>query len=142
MAPPHLGLFAIVLIAAGGYEQAGISRMGEDNFPLPLGVRYWANPGTNPIFTGGEAHAYMIHQFLTNHRVTPIPALWLMSLGAIGGAGLQQFVPLRNRRRRHRVMGLSAVTGLYGIGALQLYIASGLLLPIVLPTAILWLYLV
>jgi CHASE2 domain len=138
---------AIVLIAAGGYEQAGISRMGEDNFPLPLGVRYWANAQTNPIFTGGEAHAYMIHQFLTGHRVTPIPALWLMGLGAIGGAGLQQLVKQRNHRRRDRVMGrrvieLSAFTGLYGIGALQLYISSGLLLPIVLPTAILWLYLV
>jgi CHASE2 domain-containing sensor protein len=132
----------IILIAAGGYEQAGISRMGEDNFPLPLAVRYWSNAQTNPIFTGGEAHAYMIHQFLTGHRIIPIPALWLMGLGAIGGAGLQQLMKQRNRRRHRRVMGLSAITGLYGISALQLYISSGLLLPIVLPTIVVWLYLV
>ncbi len=139
---PPIDRPAIVLIAAGGYEQAGISRMGEDNFPLPLGVRYWANPTTHPIFTGGEAHAYMIQQFLTGHRVTPIPALWLMGLGAIGSAGLQQLLKARNRPRPHRVIGLSAFTGLYGIGALQLYISSGLLLPIVLPTIVVWLYLV
>ncbi len=130
----------IVLIATGGYEQAGVSRWGEDNFPLPLAVRYWSNATTQTIFTGGEAHAYMIHQFLRGHRVTPIPALWLMGLGAIGGAGLRQLSPLWNRRRRSRVIGLSALTGFYGLGALQLYITSGLLLPIVLPAAVVWLY--
>ncbi|MBE9028392.1 CHASE2 domain-containing protein [filamentous cyanobacterium LEGE 11480] len=132
----------IVLIAPGGYKQAGISQLGEDNFSLPLALRYWGGAKANPIFTGAEAHAYMIHHFLHQRQVIPVPDLWMMGLAAIVGQGTAQYLKRRNIRRRHWVLGSSSANGLYGIAALQLYISSGLLLPILLPSAVFWLYLV
>jgi CHASE2 domain len=132
---------AIVLIAPGGYAQAGISQLGEDNFALPLATRYWLGPQANPIFTGAEAHAYMIHHFLQPaHRILPIPALWLMGLAALLGAGMNQLRQHRNIRRRRWVMGSIGINSLYAMIGLQLYISGGLLLPIGLPSAVFWLY--
>jgi CHASE2 domain-containing sensor protein len=144
--PENLPSSPIVIIAAGGYEEAGISRVGEDVFPLPLALRYW-NDGShkNGLFTGAENHAYMIDQILRSHQITPIPTLWCIGLATIAGTlvrlgGASANFSQRNLSRRQRVLVKSAIAGLYGIGALQLYIGIGLLLPIGLPAVVFWLY--
>ncbi|MFM2432710.1 MAG: hypothetical protein RLZZ511_3924 [Cyanobacteriota bacterium] len=146
--PPQSNLPSspIVIIAAGGYEEAGISRVGEDIFPVPLALRYWNQPNhRNGLFTGAENHAYMIDQILRSHQITPIPTLWCIGLATIAGTlvrlgGASANFPQRNLSRRQRVLVKSAIAGLYGIGALQLYIGIGLLLPIGLPAVVFWLY--
>jgi CHASE2 domain/CHAT domain len=143
--PPAL---PIILIAPGGYEQAGVSQVGEDNFPMPLALRYWQPQLSNRAFTGAEAHAYMIQQLLSQQPVTPIPTLWLIGLAAILGQGTdlwqrQRQSPARSHRnfdRRRRVMIGVGINLLYGIAGLQLYISAGLLVPWLLPSAVFWLY--
>jgi hypothetical protein len=150
----------IVLIAPGGYEQAGVSQFGEDNSTLPLAIRYWQQSPGIPVFTGAENHAYMIHHLLHRRLVTPVPTFWVMGLTAILGQAMalyfksQRFksnslgarlLPIhlrqsRNSIPRNWVMGLGVVNGIYGITSLQLYISAGLVLPILLPSGVFWLY--
>ena len=84
----------VVMIAAGGYAEAGASKAGEDNFPVPAAVDYWRSnpsestpPNMRGVFPGGEAHAYMIHHLLNQRLVVPIPDLWLVGLAALLGKG-------------------------------------------------------
>jgi CHASE2 domain len=146
----------IVLIAPGGYEQAGVSQLGEDNFPMPLALRYWQPQQSRGVFTGAEAHAYMIQQLLTQRQVTPIPTLWMIGLAALLGQSLnlvwqhhhqtrrRQTTPTkqsRNFNRQSWVMTLVGANVLYGIAGFQLYISAGWLMPFLLPSAVCWLYL-
>jgi CHASE2 domain-containing sensor protein len=141
---PTPGQHAIVIIAPGGYEQAGLTKYGEDNFPTPMAMRYWQGEKAKPLMTGAENHAYMVHHFLNQHIVTPIPALWLMGLAAIAGQGIvlyhRQRLRSGNRLPRKWVMGLGVGNVVYGITALQLYLSAGLVLPILLPSGVFWLY--
>jgi CHASE2 domain-containing sensor protein len=135
----------IVLIAPGGYEQAGISQSGEDNFPIPAAIAYWqfAAPSAispSDVFTGAEAHAYMVHHFLQRRFVTPIPTLWIMGLAAIAGQGLYLWRKTRNFKRRTWVIGLIGTNLIYVMVGLQLYIAVGWLMPWLLPSAVFWIY--
>ena len=145
-----------VTIVPGGYLEAGVSREGQDNFPLPSAIAYWRNqPGSvdnSRIFTGGEAHAYMVHHFVTGRLVIPIPDVWLIPLAALLGklaklALLQpyrrrpmgkSFSPFRGEIGKVIVLGI-ATTG-YGIVSLQVYISSAILFPWLLPSAIVWSY--
>jgi hypothetical protein len=80
---------SIVIIAAGGYEGAGISE--PDYIPTPLAINYWRmrgfarkpTTGFLPVFTGGEIHAYAIHHLLNHHLVIPIPDTWMILLAAL-----------------------------------------------------------
>jgi hypothetical protein len=137
----------ILLIAPGGYAQAGVSEFGEDNYPMPLALRYWQPDRANTLFTGGESHAYMIQHLLAKSFVTPIPSLWLMGLAAILGQGTNLWLqrrrliaPARNFQRQRWVMGLMGVNVIYGITGFQLYLSAGWLMPWLLPSAVFWLY--
>ncbi len=74
----------IILIAPGGYGEAGFSKNNEDNFELPAAMSYWRNQenpdNTRGVLTGGKAHAYMTHHYLNNRMVMPIPDLWMIGL--------------------------------------------------------------
>jgi CHASE2 domain-containing sensor protein len=147
---------AIIIIAAGGYSEAGITA-GEDNFKLPAAIQYWRtqhSPNYNQIFTGGEAHAYMIHHFLTRRFVIPIPDLWLIGLAAFLGKASVLMMLKGNRWRfknsapkfrliqNKKLLWLTLfATGIYGIISLQLYISLAILLPWVFPSITIWLYL-
>lgn len=152
----------VVLIAPGEYGEAGISGRGEDNFPVPPAVKYWRtlkNPGDlskwlpsdlSQWFPGGGAHAYMIHHFLTQRIVTPIPDLWLILIAALLGKGIviaikkvneeklpekgQQFFLLLGSKGKWFLL-LTGATGIYGLASLQLYISAAIILPFVLPVA-------
>ena len=129
----------VVLIAPGGYSEAGVIRDGEDNFRIPAALSYWFNQRRHKqrrYFTGGEAHAYMIHHFLHKRLVIPIPDLWTIGLAVLLGKG----AALALAHRRQAVCSILIGTTIYGLISLQLYITSAVLLPFVLPAATLSIY--
>jgi len=135
----------IVIIAPGGYGEAGVSKEGEDNFPLPAAVNYWFHQHQPPIFrdsfTGGEAHAYMIHHFLHRRLVVPIPDLWLLGVAVLLGKGMKQTGVMAFLQRRQRLlMVLLGGTTVYGLVSLQVYISAAVLLPWVFPVVIVGTY--
>lgn len=133
-----------VMIIAGGYDE-----VGDDNWPLPAALVHWH--GQSGILTGGQAHAYMAHHFLTDHLVMPIPDLWMVLVAAVGGKaialGLGQRMgryPVRSRfgagLRPSRWIFAGGAVG-YGLFCLQLYVSGLVLLPWSLPTLTIGLFL-
>ncbi|WP_205369720.1 CHASE2 domain-containing protein [Thermoleptolyngbya sp. PKUAC-SCTB121] len=133
---------AIVIVAAGGYEAAGLAPDGADNLVPPPALRYWRDRTLHPAthFTGGEAHAYMTHHHLAHRLVVPIPDLWMILLAAVGGKALSLYLGDRPYPRRLVAAGLVAATAGYGLLSLQLYISAGVLLPWLLPSLAVWCY--
>ena len=155
----------VVLIAPGGHGEAGITGRGEDNFPVPPAVKYWRTlknqsdltrwlPGDlSRWFPGGGAHAYMIHHFLNQRIVTPIPDLWLVLIAALLGKGIILVVEKVNKEKLQQkeeqvfllldtkgkwFLLLTGATVIYGLASLQLYISAAVVLPFVLPMATIW----
>jgi hypothetical protein len=132
----------VVMIAAGGYGEAGVFQEGQDNFPLPAAVSYWFQQANPPIprrrFTGGESHAYMIHHYLNRRLVVPIPDLWLIGVAALLGKGM--VLTMKPRQQRLRWGMLLGGTVVYGLVSLQLYIFGALILPWVFPSVTFWTY--
>lgn len=132
----------VVIIAAGGYDEAGISHDGGDNYQdeeLPPAIEYWRPQ--NKVFTGGEYNAYMVHHFLTRRLVVPIPDLWMVILAIFLG---KTWYLWQKKHRKYNWQWLilpTIITGFYGIMSLQLYISStAILLPCLLPSFTLWYY--
>lgn len=152
----------VVMIAPGGYGEAGVSKAGEDNFPVPVAVNYWRdrqNPrDQRQVFPGGEAHAYMIEHFLSQRLVVPIPDLWLVGVAAFLGKAtalaLEKGTEKKEKEKaKIRLFLLSLgggkwlllpayATAVYGLASLQLYITAATLLPWSLPVATFWIYVV
>ncbi|MDF5718370.1 MAG: CHASE2 domain-containing protein [Rhizonema sp. NSF051] len=134
----------VVIVAPGGYGEAGVSQDKEDNFELPAAVAYWRsqeNP-VNPsqVMTGGEYHAYMVHHILNKRLVVPIPDLWMIGLAILLG----KTIYLLRQGKSHRLSDLilvSIITTIYGLISWQIYISStAVLLPWFLPSATLSIY--
>ncbi|WP_341526341.1 CHASE2 domain-containing protein [Nostoc sp. UHCC 0302] len=138
----------IVIIAPGGYYEAGIVKEGDDNFrdsESPLGIKYWRSqeqPANNStVFTGGEYHAYIIHHFLTQRLVIPIPDLWVIGVAIFLGKNLYLWIHINKYKRWQLLVLPILITGIYGLLSLQVYIsASAVLLPWFLPSITLWFY--
>ncbi|MEQ8753178.1 MAG: CHASE2 domain-containing protein [Coleofasciculus sp. G1-WW12-02] len=135
----------VVLIAAGGYDQAGVTDGGSDNFPIPLAVDYWRsqNPQLNypPVFTGGEAHAYTMHHLLSQRLVIPIPDLWMVGMAAFLGKGMVLIISERRQIKIwHWLVLLTSATAIYGLIGLQVYISAALLVPLFLPSVTIGIY--
>lgn len=135
--PPH----AVVILGPGGYQEAGISQ--SDNYPNPKARSYWqlrqGEPG-NGLLVGAEIHAYGVHHFLTGRLVVPVPNLWAVLLAAVGAKGLLLWLTSAPLERHRAIAFLIVATVLSGWGSLQLYISAAVLLPWLLPTATVWLY--
>ena len=134
---------AVVIIAAGGYYAAGIERDGDDNFPLPPAVNYWHRQTgkDSSHLTGGEAHAYMTHHLLSNRLVVPIPDLWMVLAAAVVGKALAIY--LADRPKQSAIpfaTALAAGTAAYGVFSLQLYVSGAIMLPWLLPSVTIWLF--
>jgi hypothetical protein len=131
----------VVIVAPGGYGEAGIAADGEDNSPLPPAVSYWLSQSKPNVmrsrFTGGEAHAYMVHHFLSPRLVVPYPDFWLVGVAVLLGI-TRNFVCLSGRRKW--AIFLSLATVVYGVVSLQVYITAAVLLPWFLPSVTLWIY--
>jgi hypothetical protein len=136
-----------VIIAPGGYHEAGIVKDGDDTFQdsESPAIKYWRNQ-QNPInkskvFTGGEYHAYIVHHFLKQRLVIPIPDLWMIGIAILLG----KTIYLLRRKKQFSVLQWlilpSIITGLYGLVSLQFYISTtAILLPWFLPSLALWSY--
>ncbi len=129
----------LVLIAAGGYEEAGLKKEGEDNYHTPLAVNFWRG-WSNKKFPGGEAHAYMIHHFLTRRLVVPIPDFLMVMLAALLGKGVLLILLNNPRQPKQWLMWLGGATAVYILVGLQIYISAALLIPLLLPSAVFWNY--
>ncbi|HEY9657246.1 MAG TPA: CHASE2 domain-containing protein, partial [Allocoleopsis sp.] len=135
----------IVLIAPGDDERMGLSPGKPDRFPIPAALRYW---NSQYWLTGSESLAYMMHHQLTQRLVIPIPDLWMVVAIVLLGKSVSLWLNNQTNQRQwtrqqHRVYiaGLTGLTTFYGLVSLQLYISSSLLLPWLLPSALLWAYL-
>ena len=137
---------SIVIIAAK-YKDAGLTP-GEDNFPLPAAVRYWRSqknpPDPSRAFPGGEIHSYLVHHFLKQRLVIPIPNLWLIGVAAVFGKGVVLMLDNNsNSNIQKKEIILSSVfllTLIYALASLQIYISAAILLPWLLPSLTFWIY--
>jgi hypothetical protein len=134
----------VVIVAPGGYSDA------EDNFPVPLAVAYWCHSrhwfvqktvDCPEVFTGGETHAYMVHQLLSSHRVALVPDFWAIGIAFILGKWsnlrlLKQDV----RQRKRQALVLVGATTAYGLVGLQVYIWLSVSIPWFLPSVMFWTY--
>lgn len=136
----------VVIIAPGGYSDKLGDPLQGDNFLLPASVSYWRTqqvpPDPRQIFTGGEIHAYMLHHFLNQRLVIPIPDLWAIGLVALLGKGTALALEQQrySQQRRQWYLMLIGATAAYGLISLQLYISAALLLPWLLPSMTFWTY--
>jgi hypothetical protein len=133
-----------ILIMPGGYEEAGVSAPGEDNYPLPAAVGYWRQRQTpadpRRQMPGGEIHAYNAYGLLHGNLITPIPDLWMVGLFLLLGKAiaLQMEHYPASRRQWQRLTGLGLIS--YGWFSLQLYVSASIMLPWLLPSLALSLY--
>jgi CHASE2 domain-containing sensor protein len=134
----------VVILAAGGYDEAG-ALPGEDNKDLPAAVRhwrFWKRDGATSleIITGGEVHAYMVQNFLSQRLVVPVPDLWMVGVAALLGNATVLLGQNRGLSRRQGYLLLVGATAAYGVASLQLYISAAILLPWLLPSLTYWVY--
>ena len=130
---------AIIIIAPGGYREAGLDD-GGDNFPIPPAIKYWDNPLT---FTGGESHAYLTHHILTNRLVVAIPGFGIVLIAALVGKSIALKISTKPSQKPVGYLAIltAATVGLV-ILSLQAYITAAIAVPWLLPTAALWIYIV
>ncbi|MDZ7959797.1 MAG: CHASE2 domain-containing protein [Aulosira sp. DedQUE10] len=127
----------VVVIAVGSDERLGIAPGEPDRSPAPAAFSYWTK---QPWLTGGETLAYMIHHFVSNRLVIPIPDILMIGIAMILGK-ITVFV-IKNQSRlsltRRRQITIGAVSGVifYGLAGLQLYISAAILLPWFLPSSV------
>ena len=134
----------IVIIAPGGYEEAGV-KPGADNFPIPWAVEYWRErygsaSSSSDNFTGSEFLAYMIYQLLTQRLVVNIPELWTIAIAGLIGKGIALRLNIHSRQLSKWRIGLAGCTVAYALVALQIYLSAAVLLPVFLPSAAFWIY--
>ena len=138
----------VVLIGPGGYPEAGLTRNKPDSYPIPKGVAYWRLQNTSknyiPTITGVEINAYRIHNLLKQRLITPIPNLWMIGIAVLFGKGIQIFLAQRRFNKRNEIIFFSfLITGniAYALTTMQLYISGSILIPLFLPSAVFWFYL-
>ncbi|NJN20116.1 MAG: hypothetical protein HC812_01530 [Leptolyngbya sp. RL_3_1] len=117
-----------------------------ENHPLPPAVAYWRQQNRDAgadeaIFAGVESIAYEVHQLLAQHQVAMVPTPWLVGVALFVGKGLVLWGYGQSQRQGADWAGLLAGSGVYGLVGLQSTISTGLLLPWLLPTATVWIYL-
>lgn len=127
----------VVIIAPGGYEEAGLYEEGSDNFHVPLALKL-----VKKQFTGGEYHAYMLHHLLTQRLVVPIPTFWLVLVAAFLGKGIQLMLAGNPFRRRQWAIALGWASVAYVFVSFQLYISAAVLIPCVFPLIVFWNYVI
>ncbi|MBE7385081.1 MAG: CHASE2 domain-containing protein [Leptolyngbya sp. SIO1E4] len=135
---------SVVLIGGVGYVEGGVDPLSTDISPNPPTIAYWRqwkrDDSEEKTFAGVEAIAYDVHHFLQSHYVTPVPALWVVGIAAGLGAGITLYgIPQLNSSRQGLWL-LAGATAGYGWLSFQLMIGTGLLLPWLLPSATVWIY--
>jgi hypothetical protein len=133
----------VVILGAGGYAEAGVDSFSDDQ-PLPLATAYWRRQALEPDFLRVlpklEANAYRVHHLLAHHLVLPVPDLWLVGLALGVGKGTALGLQNQKRLRRHGWVILIIGTATWGLISAQIFVSAQLLVPVVLPTATVWIY--
>lgn len=134
----------VVLIASGGYDEAGIDE-DKDYIDLPFAIAFWdAKNSELPYksrFTGGEAHAYMLHHWLNQYIIIPIPDLWMILLAAILGQAILLKLVTTYDHQKKIFFSFLIIHILYTLISLQVYISLRILIPWLLPSLTFWIYL-
>ncbi|BAY91018.1 MULTISPECIES: CHASE2 domain-containing protein [unclassified Tolypothrix] len=127
----------VVLIAVGSDDRLGIAPGQPDRSPAPQAYSYWTK---QPWLTGGETLAYMIHHFVSNRLVIPIPSILLIGIAMILGKITVFVIKSQSRlsltRRRQITSGAVGAVIVYGLLGLQIYITAAILLPWFLPSSV------
>ncbi|MEQ8382147.1 MAG: CHASE2 domain-containing protein [Coleofasciculus sp. A1-SPW-01] len=134
----------VAIITSGGYEEA------QDRYSVPLAIGYWCYFQNQPqekkvncpdVFTAGEAHAYMVYQLLSQHRVIWIPNFWMILLAALLGKGMALMLLKQERKQRQRsLVMLVWTTPFYEIIGLQIYISALVSIPLFFPSLVFLVY--
>jgi hypothetical protein len=132
---PQTLTHSIVIIAPGGYDEAGTTPGGDNLTPPPAAFEYWTKQN---LLTGGEIHGYMLDHLLKNRLVVPLPDLWMTLVAALLAKGLTLMVGLTRSAVRQTAIALSIGTIVYGLLSLQAYISMAILLPWFFPTIMVW----
>ncbi|BAY09330.1 CHASE2 domain-containing protein [Calothrix sp. NIES-2098] len=131
----------VVLIAVGSDRRLGIAAGQPDRSLAPAAISYWTK---QEWLTGGETLAYMMHHFLTQRLVIPIPDIWTIGvaiiLGKITTLAMKNQLRLKPSRRQQIIAGAIGAVILYGIAVLQLYISVAILIPWFLPSSVFLIY--
>lgn len=127
----------IVLIAPGGHIDAGVTP-GEDNFNSPVAFQHFSS---RLKITGGEVHAYLVHNLIHHRLIIPIPDLWMLGLAGLLGKGSSLWLARQNQKSR-RAIWLLSIPILYTAVSLQTYVWCAVLLPVLFPTVTYLAYLV
>ncbi len=80
----------------------------------------------------------MIQHLLTQRLVGPVPTLWAIAIAALFGKGSTLLLEKQHHQRQLLAVGIAG-TGtvvIVGLVGLQLYLAGGILIPWLLPSAI------
>lgn len=130
----------IVIIAPGGYQEAGVTP-GSNNFSPPWAVKYWRERfgSLNKNFTGSEILAYSTYQLLNQRLVIPIPELLIIAIAGLTGKIMILQLD-KNKSNLRTILGLASSTIVYSLIGWQMYLSGGILLPILLPSAVFWIY--
>lgn len=129
----------IILIIPGGYKGAGLAGKNEDNYAIPLAIGFWRG-WQEEKFPGGEIHAYMLHHFLTQRLVVPIPDAWIILLAAVLGKIIVFILQDRSKYWDRLLFYFSSILIIYLMISLQVYITFAILFPWFLPSILLFKY--
>jgi CHASE2 domain-containing sensor protein len=135
----------VVLIGGVDYLEGGVELRDTDLDYNPPAIAYWRqrlrDDSQSEYFAGVERIAYNVHHFLHSHLIIPIPALWMVGLAGLAGAGISVWMAPRSIPRSRGLLSLSLGTASYGLICLQSMIWSPVLLPWLLPSATVWIFL-
>ena len=135
---------SVVLVGSLLYSEDRVDQRWQELTQTPLTVAYWRrwgrDAGYEPVFGGVEGLAYEVHHQLQSHLVTPVPTVWMVALLALMAPPLSIYGLARLPHRQRGLYTLAGVTVGWGIVSVQAAISMGLLMPWLLPSAVIWIY--
>lgn len=135
---------SVTVIGRVEYTEGDVDPLHSDLAPNPPAIALWRSLGQDTTrastFAGAEAITYTIHHHLQSHRVTPVPDLWMVGIGILVAPAITFYGIARAKTPRQGLLWLTAGTAGYGWLSGQAMISAGLLLPWLLPSAVVWMY--
>jgi hypothetical protein len=118
------------------YQKIALLVPGEefDTFKFPITLK---EPKIFSFMAGGEIHAYLLHNLLSEGLIVPIPDLWMIGiLGIISKLlifNLQQFPKERSVSQRGWLVLLLGGPLFAYVLSLQIYVGLGIAIPVLFP---------
>ena len=135
---------SVVLVGSLLHTEDRVDQRWQELTTTPVTIAYWRrwgrDTGYEPVFGGVESLAYEVHHHLQSHLVTPVPTAWLVALFALATPPLSLYGLSRLSSRQRGFYTLVGISVGFGIVSLQAAVATGLLIPWLLPVAVVWIY--